>query len=126
MDRTDNSCLARQAFVEQSKMNLSWYESHSLLLQQLNANTKGFYEDMKSSEVKLKLQTKFNDMWNTAAKSSTKLNFYSSVKDGIKFEPYLNLKNRSIRKVLTRFRSSSHRLSVKRAATLTKRTRTYQ
>ncbi len=84
-------------------------------MSQLKGDSKGNHEDIKSSEVKTKLNTKFNDMWSAVVKSSTKLRYYSLVKDDIKFEPYLKLENRGIRKVLTRLRSSSHRLNVETA-----------
>ena len=122
LSKSNTSTLTRQAFEEQKKLNLPWFQRTSeLILRSTNTdqNTQTYAattsrpHTTSGAAVRNNLQHAFNKAWGDAANESSKLQFYRQVKVGDPcFEPYLNIGNRGIRKSVAQLRSSSHRLNV--------------
>ena len=72
----------------------------------------GLSDSASSSTIRDSSKQIFEGLWHTAMTSSSKLCFYSSIKNYISYEPYLSLSDLKKRKVMAKIRSSSHSLNV--------------
>ena len=72
----------------------------------------GLTNASSSSEVREQMSQLFNKIWLEAAKSSSKLMFYTYIKSTIQYEPYLSIRDTRKRGALAKLRSSSHRLNI--------------
>ena len=94
--------LARHAFEEQRHLALPWFKNMSELIE-LCASRNSICQQsgqpyaVRSGEmVKLQLENIFKQLWAKVLNESSKLRFYSQVKEV--FEAYLRIPNRDVRK----------------------------
>jgi len=62
--------------------------------------------------IRERVRKHFIEIWFEALNDQHKLTFYKILKNTFGFEDYLDIKNRSWRKSITRLRSSSHKLQI--------------
>ena len=106
MDAANEDTLVRHAFVEQRILNLAWYNNI-----QKSTDALGTQSD-NGTQFREQAKRLFDDLWKEGVNSSSKLEFYASVKSNIGFEPYLEMKSREKRTSIARLRTSSHRLRI--------------
>ena len=113
--------LARHAFEDQRHLALPWFNMMSELIGQcasknsISQQRGGPYAIRSGDMVKLQLEEMFKQLWAKVLDESSKLKFYSQVKEVPSFEAYLRIPSRDIRKSVARLRSSSHRLNIETA-----------
>ena len=102
--------LVKKAYVEQKLLKFDWYKTNVDLLEnfdQLNYKR-------ASINVNVMLERQFVQKWTEAKNSSSKLQFYASIKCEFKRENYLKLYNPEHRSCITKLRISSHDLEVEK------------
>ena len=113
--------LVRHAFEDQRRLALPWFKRMSELINQCVSmnnvcqQTGDTYATRSGAIVKLQLEKAFKLTWAKAVNESSKLKFYSQVKELPGLEAYLSIPNRDVRTSVARLRSSSHRLNVETA-----------
>ena len=112
MEKDDASCLVRHAFSEQKNLNLSWHKNIEKARVTIKKESKSTTGDTPHN-LKMDLQTLFQQQWNYDRANNKKLEFYNTVKTSFGIEKYLlmNISTKK-RKVLAKFRSSSHSFNI--------------
>ena len=111
-----NESLLRQAFNTSKEIHISgkesWYTSAQFILQQLNSDIKASLDEIKSTLIKRSKGLWGKKLHENAVINEGKLHTYITFKCIFKKEHYLNvIKNRDIRKNVTRFCVSAHNLA---------------
>ena len=107
--------LTNLAFQEQKRLNLSWYSTLNTILVNYREFLPSSRTDRDNPRVIVsEMETIFKDIWLHSVRSSSKLAFYSSIKQAFAREEYLDLTNKDARFQLTRIRISAHNLEVER------------
>ena len=100
----DSNSIVGKAFLEQQQLQLDWFNTwesaDSQVDEQLQTKGQFLFED------------KFKTEWNIKRHTQSKLSFYNEIKPGFGYEPYLDIKNSTRRKNLSRFRISAHDLNI--------------
>ena len=100
--------LVKKAFLEQKRLDLSWYHNIYQIRSKFSNGTSKF----NSINVFQNQRTIFvNNLFSALAQSS-KLEYYSKVKKDFKIEEYLNCTIFKYRAALTRLRISAHTLEI--------------
>ena len=112
MEKDDASCLVRHAFSEQKNLNLSWHKNIEKARVTIKKESKSTTGDTPNN-LKMDLQTLFQQQWNYDRANNKKFEFYNTVKTSFGIEKYLlmNISTKK-RKVLAKFRSSSHSFNI--------------
>ena len=107
LNSTNSPRLVRHAFAEQRKLGLPWFSTWQSFIGNLSLN------DDQHSALHITESSKraFEELWLTSARASSKLQFYTTVKQSIGFEPYLSVPVFKHRKALAKLRSSNHKFN---------------
>lgn len=105
LDSLPTDSLTHLAFLDQRSLNLSWYQTMSIITSSYNN---------ESDSSRCKMEQLFRNMWHQGISNSSKLSFYSSLKTSFCREAYLNLSNKKAREGISRLRASAHHLEIER------------
>ena len=97
--------LVKYAYREQMELSLPWYKSVKELKSVLQ------HETLNPQAAKTEMETTFKNLWKSALKEYKKLTFYREVKRQMSYEPYLDIKSYSEKRVIAKLRASNNRLN---------------
>ena len=114
-----NNSLLGQAFGISKELHIngkeSWYTGCSFILKQLNIEADMSIEEIKSQLIKRSMELWEKQLHENAVVNDGKMRTYYKFKPTFKKEIYLNvIRNRDVRKSLTRFRISAHDLEIEK------------
>ena len=114
VEALSNNSLLSEAYIEQKKLNLDWYNNITALKNMHPIHT--YFDPVKNKLISIpitkNLRTTFIDKWNDVKCTSPKLEFYNKIKHSFQYESYLNISNHTYKTALSRFRISAHRLAI--------------
>ena len=104
LSTSDLNSLVGKSFLEQQQLNLDWFRTW-------NSVSEATSDQLHGQSL---IMSKFTKEWESKRLTQNKLAFYNSVKTSFGFEHYLDCKNATNRKSITRFRLSAHDLNIER------------
>lgn len=115
----NTNSLLGQAFSISKELHTngkeSWFTGCSFILEQLNIDTDMSIEEIKSKLIKRSMESWEKQLHENAVIKDGKMRAYYKFKPTFKKEIYLHvIKNRDMRKSLTRFRVSAHDLEIEK------------
>ena len=103
---TNSPHLVRHAFAEQRNLKLPWYSAWERYISNLKLDGVPSATSITASSKHM-----FEDLWLSAVTTSSKLQFYTTVKKHIGFEPYLSVPILKHRQAVAKLRSSNHKFN---------------
>ena len=119
LQKFDESTLLYAAYNKSVELHRNgvktWYSGFKLLLQNLQQSERVIY-NLPLSVIKQACKNLFTDKWNNfISQDTSKLKLYSTFKNNINFEHYLDdVKNFKHRCSLTKLRISAHSLEIEK------------
>ena len=107
-DIDDSPRLVRHAFAEQRYLKLPWYSSWQSYTTNLDLEKDA---TVTATSITNSSKRLFEELWSSATTTSSKLQFYSSLKGSIALEPYLSLPIMKHRQAVAKLRASNHRFN---------------
>ena len=119
IEEMHNNSLLGQAFGISKELHIngkeSWYTGCSFILKQLNIEADMSIEEIKSQLIERSMELWEKQLHENAVVNDGKMRTYYKFKPTFKKEIYLNvIRNRDVRKCLTRFRISAHDLEIEK------------
>ena len=107
--------LAKKALLENIAMRTNWICTIEKLLNLFHLTSNTDTVNKFNNYAKKNAQEIYTNWWknNTRAVTS-RLEFYNTIKDDLKFEEYLNIPDFHIRKAITKIRCSDHVLEIEK------------
>ena len=110
-----NNTLIHHAFQEQKRLHLDWYAGIIKMCNDFRPQPAINTSDettFNSQEIVSNMTATFKQLWTSALITSSKLKFYTTCKKEFVREPYLKMKDVSLRQALSRTRLSAHFLAI--------------
>ena len=115
VSKLPNEVLATKAFLENIALRTNWICTVEKLLNIFNMTN--YTETISKFDhyARKNAQELYNNWWkNNTRASISRLEFYNTIKDDLKFEEYLDIPDFHIRKAITKFRCSDHVLEIEK------------
>ena len=110
---SENNCdtLVRHAFNEQKSLNMNWFRRINALSDILQSHSN--YRLNYPSQLRSRLRTDFEEIWNQERQQNRKLKFYNMIKLGFAKEMFvdINLSHKELKR-LSQLRMSSHKYNI--------------
>ena len=111
LDLEDSTALVRNAFAEQKKLGLKWYNNLNSLLKILD-HKKLEHQHYNALLCQERALARFTETWETERHRNKKLQFYNKMKESFGAEPYLEIQSNKGTSCVAKIRMSGHRLKI--------------